>query len=183
MIIIKTAVHQFTYGTCTTHQFTCNSPIHLQLSELTNSPHYHILQDTKRIQSWISASKYFGSCSLMFILFCNAAWQNVPSTKKKSKNLVTTVKWQPMQSIINRNLYQSITINMDWLIFDDQWRFLWHYRLVSIINSNRWTTVIALDWCRFIRLVSMKLMDGSQWRVASKKRVSRLLSLLPVKLR
>ena len=25
-------------------------------------------------------SRYFGSCSLIFILVCKAAWQNVPST-------------------------------------------------------------------------------------------------------
>lgn len=33
------------------------------------------------VQRWTSPIKYFGSCSLIWILFFNAAWQKVPSIR------------------------------------------------------------------------------------------------------
>ena len=54
-------------------------------------------------------------------------------------------------------------------------RFLWPYRLLLIINSNRWTTVytvIALNWywfywySHFTKLKPLSNVDGSRWGVA-----------------
>ena len=38
-------------------------------------------------------SRYFGSCSLIFILVCKAAWQNVPSTAE-FKTAPRETMWQ-----------------------------------------------------------------------------------------
>ena len=101
-----------------------------------------------RIHNWMDPSKYFGNCSLILILVCNAAWQKVPSTAERTTKKSVVVNNSPINHFFLFSLYCFFNVSFIRLL----WSFNWNLNQFKLCNDCLWGLLFQafLLYCRLL---------------------------------